>query len=116
MTIAAPPAWGTLEDALRQRRPVRLTYHGRQRTVCPHALGWKRGRAMLLGYQTSEHTQPVAPRPGWRNFYLDEIDDAVLAEPATTWQTADNYNASHPFSAIDHVTIAVPGHPRAPLR
>ena len=54
-TISArPPAWDTLEAALRQRRPVRLTYHGRQRTVCPHALGWKNNKAMLLAYQTAQ--------------------------------------------------------------
>lgn len=107
--IASPPAWGTLQEALVQRRPVRLTYHGRQRTVCPHALGWKNNRAMVLAYQTAEPAQPIAPQPGWRNFFVDEIDHATLADPATRWETAHSYNASHPFNAIDHLTIAVPG-------
>lgn len=57
-TISADrsPAWATLEHALRQRRPVQLSYHGRERTVCPHALGWKNNKAMLLAYQTGGHT------------------------------------------------------------
>ncbi|MGI8751861.1 MAG: WYL domain-containing protein [Acidimicrobiales bacterium] len=59
-TTARPPAWDILEQALRQRRPVRLTYHGRQRTVCPHALGWKNSRAMVLAYQIGGQTSTGA--------------------------------------------------------
>jgi predicted DNA-binding transcriptional regulator YafY len=116
-----PPAWDTLELALHQQRPVELTYRGRRRTVSPHALGWKGGRAMLLAYQCADQTTTRAhladPRRRWRNFFVDEIDDAVPADRASTWQTADNYDASHPFSTIDHLSIAAPsGHPRAPVR
>ncbi len=109
-TIVRPPAWDTLEEALRQRRPVHLTYHGRGRTVCPHALGWKNDRAMLLAYQSQAHAITAGrptPQPGWRNFFVDDIDHAELADPATPWETADNYNASHPFNAIDQLAIAL---------
>ncbi len=107
-TVARPPAWDTLEEALRQRRPVHLTYHGRRRTVCPHALGWKNDRAMLLAYQSeTDTTARPDPHHGWRNFFVDDIDHSELADPASTWQTADNYNASHPFNAIDQLAIAV---------
>ncbi|MCA1682049.1 MAG: WYL domain-containing protein [Actinobacteria bacterium] len=117
MTTAAsrPPAWDTLETALRQRCPVQLTYHGRKRTVCPHALGWKNNRAMLLAYQTGQHdTEPLPdqPRPGWRNLLIADIHEAALADPASPWETADNYNATHPFNSIDHLSIAIqPRHP-----
>jgi len=108
---ARPPAWDTLEQALRQRRPVRLTYHGRERTVCPHALGWKSDKAMLLAYQAAGQAPtgalPAEPRQGWRNLFVEEICDATLADPATTWETADNYNASRPFNSIDQLSIAV---------
>ncbi len=109
-TTARPPAWDTLEQALRQRRPVRLTYHGRQRTVCPHALGWKNDRAMLLAYQTAAQAHgdlPAEPRQGWRNLFVDDISDATVVAPATAWQSADNYNASHPFNAIDRLSVAI---------
>ncbi len=110
-TPPPPPAWNTLEQALRQRRPVQLSYHGRQRTVCPHALGWKNNKAMLLAYQTARQTNtgalPPEPRQGWRNLFVDDICDATLANPATTWETADNYNATHPFNAIDRLSIAI---------
>ena len=53
VVAATPPAWAALEDAMRRRRPVEIAYHGRRRTVSPHALGWKDGRAMLLAYQSA---------------------------------------------------------------
>ncbi len=110
-TTSRPPAWGTLEAALRQQRPVQVTYHGHRRTVCPHALGWKDNKAMLLAYQTGGHTTsgtlPADPRRRWRNLFVDDIDHACLADPATTWQTAENYNAAHPFNSIDHLAIAI---------
>jgi WYL domain-containing protein len=110
-TAARPLAWSILEAALHQRRPVRLTYHGRQRTVCPHALGWKNDRAMLLAYQVAGqiHTGALVPEPrqGWRNLFVEEIYDVTLAEPATAWETADNYNPSRPFNSIDQLSIAI---------
>ena len=109
-------AWSVLEAALRQRRPALLTYHGRQRLVCPHALGWKNGRPMLLAYQTGGETStgslPSDPRRRWRCLFVDEVDQVVAAEPDSTWATADNYNPSRPFNAIDEVTISIsPRHP-----
>jgi hypothetical protein len=113
MTIMSsiPAAWPVLEAALRQRRPVRVSYHGKQRLVCPHALGWKNNRPMLLAFQSGGQTTtavlPADPRKRWRCMFVDEIDHAVAAEPASAWATADNYNASHPFNAIDEVSIAI---------
>jgi hypothetical protein len=116
-TAALPTAWPCLEAALRQRRPVRLSYHGRQRVICPHALGWSNGRPMLLGYQTGGQTSTGAlaadPRRRWRCMFVDEVDQVVAADPASAWGTADNYNPSRPFHAIDEVTIAItPGDPQ----
>lgn len=104
-----PLAWAPLEAAVRQRHPVRVSYHGRQRLICPHALGWNNGRPMVLGYQTGGQTStgalPADPRLRWRCLFVDEIDHVVAAEPSTPWQTADNYNHSRPFSfnAVDVV-------------
>ncbi|MGH9154466.1 MAG: WYL domain-containing protein [Acidimicrobiales bacterium] len=102
-------AWEILEAALRGRRPVRLTYHGRQRTVSPHALGWKNGRAMLLAYQSAGPALadlPAEPRQGWRNLFVDDISDVAFAD-AAGWQSADTYNACHPFNAIDRLSVAI---------
>jgi len=112
MTVTPPPAWAALDSALGQRRPVKVTYHGHQRLVCPHALGWKNGRPKLLGYQTAGHTStgmlPADPRRRWRNFFVDEIDHITTGEPDSAWATADNYDASRPFNATDEVAVAIP--------
>ncbi len=39
--------------------------------------------------------------------FVDEIDHVAPADPTTPWRTADNYNPSRPFNAIDHVAVAV---------
>lgn len=110
-TTSLPAAWAVLETALRQRRPVRVSYHGHERLICPHALGWKNGKAMLLGYQTGGHTHtgtlPAAPNNRWRNFFVDDIENVATDEATSPWQTADNYNPVHPFNAIDELTVAV---------
>jgi hypothetical protein len=107
--LATP--WAVLQAALGARRPVEVSYHGRRRLVCPHALGWSGGRPMVLGYQTGGQTStgvlPADPHKRWRCMYVDEIDDVAAADPASPWQTADNYNPAHPFQAIDQVAIAI---------
>ena len=108
---AVAASWVTLQAALHARRPVGLTYHGRHRIVCPHALGWKNHRPMLLAYQTSGSTTTNEPatetQPQWRCMYIDEIDRIDTADPASPWQTAATYNPDRPFPNIDHVTIAI---------
>jgi len=76
---------------------------------------------MLLGYQTggqtSTGTLPADPRQRWRCMFVDEVDEVLVGELAGPWGTADNYNSSHPFPAIDEVTIAVtPGACNTPVR
>lgn len=56
MTPIVPPAWTVLQHAIRQRLPVALAYHGHIRVVCPHALGWKNQKPLLLAYQIGGHT------------------------------------------------------------
>jgi hypothetical protein len=116
-TTTVPTAWAALDTALRQRRPVQLTYNGKVRLVSPHALGWKNGRPMLLAYQTPHDataTPTADPRKQWRNMFVDQIDHMEAANPASQWETADNYNPSHPFNSIDQLSIAInPGDPLA---
>jgi hypothetical protein len=110
-TAVLPMAWATLEAALRQRRPVVVSYHAKQRLVCPHALGWKNDRPMLLAYQSGGETTtgmlPGDPRKRWRCLFVDEVDSVAAADAASAWGTADNYNPSHPFHVIDEVAVAI---------
>lgn len=108
---ALPTAWATLHAALRARRPVLVSYHGRWRQLCPHALGWKNDRPLLLGYQTGGQTSsgelPADPHQRWRCLHIDEIDHVAGADPASPWQSADSYNPARPFPAIDTISVAI---------
>ncbi|HEX6476802.1 MAG TPA: hypothetical protein VF005_05975 [Acidimicrobiales bacterium] len=110
-TLAEPPAWKVIEAALAARAPVALCYHGRRRVVCPHALGWKNARPMLLGYQIAGETSTGAldpdPNKRWRLMFIDEIDRIEPAGDTVPWASGANYNAAHPFPAIDEVVLAI---------
>jgi len=108
---ASPPeTWARLQAALAQRRAVDVLYHGRQRLLCPHALGWKNRRALVLGYQVGGQTSTGAldpdPRKRWRCMFVDEIE-LVTTDHSAGWQTPDNYNPARPFNGSVEVALAV---------
>jgi hypothetical protein len=110
MTLSAPPtppsAWEVLKRALTERRAVRARYHGHERVLCPHALGWKNGRAKVLAYQSDGTTGRGAlppPPQCWRSMFVDELEQPTITNDR--WQTADNY--SLPCNGIDDVAVAV---------
>jgi len=115
MPTTTVAAWDILADALRQRHPLEIRYHGRSRLLCPHALGWNNGRAILLAYQTGGHTStgPLDPDPRkrWRCLLIDDIDQLNPAGPTAPWETADNYNPSHPFPANTTHSLAITNNP-----
>lgn len=103
-----PPAWSVLAQAIDERCTVRARYHGHERLLCPHALGWKSGRAKVLAYQTAGSTSsgplPDAPRDRWRSMFVDEIEDPTI-EADMCWETADNYTPHS--NCIDEVEVSL---------
>ena len=91
-----------------QRRTVRARYHGHQRLLCPHALGWKHGRAKVLVYQaggtTTTGTLPTNTEHRWRSMFVHEIEDLTITDDQ--WQTANNYTPHS--TGIDTLALAVP--------
>jgi hypothetical protein len=110
-----PPAWAVLHRALTDRRPVRLRYHGQERIVCPHALGWKNGRPKVLSYQsggtTSQGQLSADPRQRWRSMFVDEIEGPMITDH--DWQTATNFSLDS--NCIDTLDIAVDPAPHATI-
>lgn len=102
-----PDAWGVLAAGLAQRRPVRARYHGSERVLCPHVLGWRNSRPLVLSYQsggtTSEGTLPSDHRQRWRLMFVDEFTEADLVDGP--WGSADNYTLHS--VGIDVVEFAV---------
>jgi len=99
--MTRPPQWAVLAKALTQHQPVRARYHGHERVLCPHALGWKHGRPKLLALQSSGTTTTAQPtHQRWRSMFIDEIENPkIINEP---WQTASNYSqTSNCFDTIE---------------
>jgi hypothetical protein len=105
--LSCPPAWAVLHRALIDRRPVKARYHGQERIICPHALGWKNGRPKVLSYQsggtTSQGQLSADPRQRWRSMFVDEIEDPMITDH--DWQTAANFSLDS--NCIDTLDIAV---------
>lgn len=99
--------WQVLHSALTERRAVRARYHDRTRVLCPHALGWKHGRAKTLVYQTAI-VDPARgdDARGWRSLFIDEIEDAVATDDP--WRTAPNYTPQS--NGIDTLVAAISPH------
>lgn len=102
-TLAIKTAWSVLHAGLYERRPVRARYHGRLRVLCPHAIGWTKGRPKVLVFQTAVIGAPSSAPRGWRSMFVDEIEDADISED--TWQTADNYTPH--TTGIDELSAAI---------
>lgn len=104
--------WAALHTALDDRQPLWVTYHGHQRLLCPHALGWHNTAPMLLAYQTGGHTSTGAldpdPTRRWRCLRIDHIEATIAAGPDNTWASAANYDPAAPFpNPATAVTIAI---------
>lgn len=84
---ALPVAWAPLQAALLGRRAVYVCYHGRRRLICPHPLGWKNHKAMVLGYQVGGQTSTGSldpdPRKRWRCLFVDEIELVTADDSAS---------------------------------
>lgn len=108
MTTPAASTWDLLTQALLDRRPIRARYHGHDRILCPHLLGWKNGRPKVLAYQTSGTTStghlPGDSRQRWRSLFVDELEHATLADEP--WQSAGNYTLTP--NCVDRITLALP--------
>jgi predicted DNA-binding transcriptional regulator YafY len=107
ITPLRPQAWTVLEQALTQKRPVALRYHGRDRIVCPHAVGWKNGRLRVLSYQVADSAGTLSseePTQRWRCLFLDEIEAPVITD--RRWESATNYSPGT-ANGIDVLVLAV---------
>lgn len=109
-----PRAWEVLARALAERRPVRARYHGHERVVCPHVLGWAGGRAKVLAYQaagtTSAGVLPADASRRWRTMFVDELVGPVVVEGS--WQSAPNYRDAGPLGMdVVEARVAAPGCP-----
>ena len=84
------------------KRPIRATYHGRDRWSCPHRLGRNhQGQIRVLCYQYAGESgsglQAAGSPANWRCIALEKLSRVELLEG--TWQTAPNHSRPQTCSA-----------------
>jgi len=88
------------------KRPVAADYHGYQRLLCPHRLGWnQQGRARVLCYQFGGGSQsglkPAGSPANWRCIAVENLQHVELLEGP--WCSAPNH--SRPQTCIAEVDV-----------
>jgi hypothetical protein len=88
------------------KRPIRATYHGRDRWFCPHRLGRNHQRQVrVLCYQYAGESESGLQADGspanWRCIALEKLSKVALQEGA--WHTAPNH--SRPQTCIAEVDV-----------
>ena len=88
------------------KRPIRATYHGRDRWFCPHRLGRNhKGHIRLLCYQYAGESgsglQAAGSPANWRCIALEKLSRVELLE--CVWQTAPNH--SRPQTCVAEVDV-----------
>jgi hypothetical protein len=103
----------TVEDMYRlvrtavvSKRPIRATYHGRERWFCPHRLGRNHdGQIRVLCYQyageSSSGLQAAGSPANWRCIAVEKLSRVELLEDV--WRTAPNH--SRPQTCVAEVDV-----------
>jgi hypothetical protein len=92
------------QQAIDERSPVRCRYHGFERLVCPHVLGWKHGREQVLAFQSGGASESGLPPGGeWRCLVIEDVRDARLE--AGDWTTSTDHAAAP--SCVDEVAAEI---------
>ena len=99
--------YAMIREAILNKRIVLATYHGHRRTMCPHALGKKRGREQALFYQfagtSSTGLGPVGSPDNWRCIPLAGLTNVSVTDG--DWHTGRNH--SRPQTCIDIIDVQV---------
>jgi hypothetical protein len=95
-----------VRSAVIAKRPIRASYHGRDRWFCPHRLGRNHeGQIRVLCYQyggeSGSGLQAAGSSANWRCMALGKLSRVELVEGG--WYTAPNY--SRPQTCIAEVDV-----------
>ncbi len=100
-------AFQLIQDAITQKLIVVADFRGCHREMCPHTLGYKKGREKALFYQFAGGSRsglgPTGSDRNWRCVYLDELSD-VVTKPGS-WHTASDHTRKQ--TCVDQVVAEV---------
>lgn len=100
--------YSLIRQAIIDKDIVVATYHGYAREMCPHAIGYKKGRQKALLYQfaggSSSGLGPIGSPDNWRCVFVDELENVSVKSSGGTWHTADQTRRQ---TCIDEVDVEV---------
>ncbi len=89
-----------LRAATLNKQAVYAVYDGLERWLCPHVLGWKKGRLNVLCYQYAGNTSqgrvetPTVPSDGppnlWKCMVVDKLERLAPVE-TVAWYTCQKH-------------------------
>jgi hypothetical protein len=95
-----------VEDAIRNRHPIQAMYHGLERWMCPHVLGYKGDELHCLFYQFDGDSERGLSYDGspsnWRCMPVDDLQEVDVLDG--DWHTASSYSA-YTQHCIDDVIL-----------
>jgi hypothetical protein len=104
MQRMASSVYFKVRDAILQNLQIVADYRGYRREFCPHAIGTKRGKEHVLGYQFGGASSSGLPPGGeWRCF-----DVAGLSNVGTrngVWYTGNGH--TQPQTCVDQIDVEV---------
>ncbi len=94
-------------QAILERKQVICTYKGHRRELCPHILGWTRGREVVLAYQFGGDSGSRLPSRGeWRCFFLAEIREVRLRDG--DWHFGTRHRATQVCVELVDLDVNIP--------
>jgi hypothetical protein len=97
--------------AMAEGKPVRCTYGGYQRIVCPVILGHTKGEEKALVFQTGGQSSKPLPSQGqWRCLKLASVTDAALHDGP--WRSGSSHQQAQ--TCVEDVELDV--NPWSPYR
>jgi hypothetical protein len=105
--VTPSSTYTTVWQALRQRRQIVFSYHGKPRAACPIVLGYAAdGGEALSAYQVGGESSGGRPLPGWRCFRLAEIADLEMRDGE--WREGDSHKQPQACVRFVDVDVNIP--------
>ena len=98
-------AYQQVRDAILQKKQVIARYQQKYREMCPHSIGWKRGReqALFLQFAGESSSGLGNPEDNWRCIPIAQLE--IIEIRAGQWYTASNH--SRKSTCIDTIDVEV---------
>lgn len=107
-SIAVVDKYSLIRRAIIDKDIVVATYHGYAREMCPHAIGYKKGRQKALLYQfaggSSSGLGSIGSPDNWRCVFIDELENVSVQPNRGSWHTADQARRQ---TCIDEVDVEI---------